>query len=88
MFSKGNRIAIVLLWTGIIIITAGLIAGIIWGYDDYDERLWLITFVYWFSGFLSGIFFIALSEIIEQLHKINMKLNKEPEEDELVLLND
>ncbi|WP_019638137.1 hypothetical protein [Paenibacillus fonticola] len=87
MFSKNNKIAVVLLWTGLSIIAAGIIGGIILGYDDY-ERLWLVTFVYWVSGFLSGVFFIALSEIIEQLHKLNMKSNKEPEDDELILLND
>ncbi|GIP56601.1 hypothetical protein MKX50_10690 [Paenibacillus sp. FSL W8-0186] len=87
MFSKNNKIAVVLLWTGFSVIAAGIIAGIIIGDDDY-ERLWLVTFVYWVSGFLSGLFFIALSEIIEQLHKLNMKPNKEPEDDELILLND
>lgn len=87
LFSKNNKIAVVLLWTGFSVIAAGIIAGIIIGDDDY-ERLWLVTFVYWVSGFLSGLFFIALSEIIEQLHKLNMKPNKEPEDDELILLND
>ncbi|WMT42335.1 hypothetical protein RE628_08070 [Paenibacillus sp. D2_2] len=84
MFSKKNKIANVLLWVGVSIIVIGLISGLVMG---EDSETFLLTIIYWVSGFLSGMFFIALAEIIEQLHKINLNLSKDPDQDDLELLN-
>ncbi|CAH1200608.1 hypothetical protein PAECIP111893_01496 [Paenibacillus plantiphilus] len=92
--SRKNKIAIALIWIGVLNIVVGFILGIMLGrenvgtYTDRYEQIWPLTFIYWISGFVSGMFFVGLSEIIEQLHKINLKLGKESENDELELLND
>ncbi|MMZ62561.1 hypothetical protein D1872_247770 [compost metagenome] len=94
MLDMENKIAKFVFWTGITLMIAGLILGFFIGRETIDsyfgdhEQIWSITITFWVSGLLSGIFFIALAEIIEQLHKINLKLNKEPDENDLELLND
>lgn len=94
MFERENKISSVLTWIGILNIGAGLILGFVIGRENVGiyaaryEQVWSLTFIYWIAGFVSGMFFIGLSEIIELLHKINSKMGKEPEEDVLELLND
>lgn len=94
MLERENKISAVLVWSGIILIVAGLIFGLVLGRQDplglgfTYTQVWSVTILYWVSGFLSGMFFIALSEIIEQLHRLNRKAGVVPEEEELELLND
>ncbi|NUU62453.1 hypothetical protein [Paenibacillus agri] len=94
MLERENKISGVITWIGIINIAAGFILGLVFGrenvglYSDTYEQIWSVTLLYWAAGFVSGMFFIGISEIIEQLHKINSKLGKEPEEDDLRLLSD
>ncbi|MFC3745547.1 hypothetical protein [Paenibacillus sp. GCM10012306] len=94
MLEREKKISGVLTWIGIVIIAAGFILGLMFGrenvglYSETYEQLWSLTLLYWAAGLVSGMFFIGLSEIIEQLHKINSKLGKEPEKDELRLLSD
>lgn len=94
MLGKENKIAKFVFWTGITLMIVGLILGFFIGRETIDsyfgvyEQIWSITIAFWVSGLLSGTFFIALAEIIEQLHKINLKLNNEPDINDLELLND
>lgn len=78
-------------WLGVFIIVAGLFVGFFLGRIDLgytDKQAWPITLTFWVSGLVSGTFFIALAEIIEQLYKMNLKLSQEPDESDLKLLND
>ncbi|OAB33123.1 hypothetical protein PMSD_15525 [Paenibacillus macquariensis subsp. defensor] len=96
MLDRGNKIASVLTWIGVAIIVASIILGVVLGRVDVGgfiesyEQVWSITIIYWIAGLISGMFFIGLSEVIEQLHRINLKMGREsePEDDDLVLLND
>ncbi|MGM1044953.1 MAG: hypothetical protein ACQEXX_02275 [Bacillota bacterium] len=96
MLDRQNKIASVLTWIGVAIIVAGIILGVVLGkvnvgiYRETYERVWLLTIIYWVTGFISGMCIIGLSEIIEQLHRINLKIGKKPEpedDDDLELLN-
>ncbi|MNP22056.1 hypothetical protein D3C76_1147040 [compost metagenome] len=89
MLGKNNLISVLLAWVGIFFIVVGFISGLVLG-EDY-ERIWSITFIYWASGVVSGMFFIGLSEIVEQLDRLNKKMKNEfdvVDEDDLILLND
>lgn len=98
MFEKENKIASILMWIGIIEIVASFIMGMFLGREDfgyYQEQVWSLTFIWWGAGFVSGMFFIGLSEVVEQLHRINLKMEKpsefnelELEDDELELIDD
>ncbi|AJS61197.1 hypothetical protein [Paenibacillus sp. IHBB 10380] len=95
MLDRGNKIASVLTWIGVVIIVAGIIVGVVLGrenvgtYTETYEQVWSLTIIYWVTGLISGMCIIGLSEVIEQLHRINLKIGKgpEPEDDDLELLN-
>lgn len=53
---RKNNVANILFIVGIVVIFLGIIGGIFAGE---------VFYISWFSGFISGMFFIALSEIIE-----------------------
>lgn len=95
LLERRNKIASVLTWIGVAIIVAGIILGVVLGrvdigtYGEKYERVWLLTIIYWATGLISGMGIIGLSEVIEQLHSINLKMGKEPEQenDDLELIN-
>ncbi|MFE0557009.1 hypothetical protein ACFW1P_13910 [Paenibacillus sp. NPDC058910] len=95
MLERRNKIASVLTWIGVAIIVAGIVLGLVLGkmdvgtYRESYERVWLLTIIYWATGLISGMGIIGLSEVIEQLHSINLKMGKEAEQDndDLELIN-
>lgn len=77
---KDNNVSQFLFITGIIFIVLGFIGGLVLG--TYEEStyfgaesqiIWSVVIVYWFSGFVSGLFFIGLSEIVKLLNKIHQE---------------
>ena len=94
MLSRENAIAMIITWIGFIEIIIGIIIGIALGSEDVGsyyrstEHNWTITIIWWVASFIAGMFIIALSEIIEQLHQLNLKHNKSIQsEDDFELLN-
>ncbi|MPY17016.1 hypothetical protein [Paenibacillus glucanolyticus] len=95
MLNRRNKIASVLSWIGVAIIITGIILGVVFGrvdigtYGENYKRVWLLTIIYWATGLISGMGVIGLSEVIEQLHSINLKMGREPEQenDDLELIN-
>lgn len=79
-----NKIANILRIIGFVTMGLGLILGIALGRVDvgiYDyEQNWSITLTWWATGFISGMLFVGFAEIIELLHKINLKLGKSDDE--------
>lgn len=92
MYSRQNKIANILFWIGVIEIVAGFILGLSLGNVEVsryrNEQIWSVTFIWWIASFVSGMLIIGISEIIEQLHKLNIKNNKVPEDNDLELLDD
>ncbi|WP_141505737.1 hypothetical protein [Paenibacillus luteus] len=78
--SNTNRIHKLLYYTGLSICGLAFIFGIVAAseIDYYDELefTFSIAVQWWIGGFITGIFFIALGEIIKILHDIRLKLNK------------
>nr|WP_295974362.1 hypothetical protein [uncultured Bacillus sp.] len=63
-----NSVANVLRIIGIIEFVTGIILGLIFT-ERYQKMI-----TWWIAGFVSGMLFIAIAEIIELLHEINLKL--------------
>ncbi|GGG15414.1 hypothetical protein GCM10010913_41660 [Paenibacillus aceti] len=68
---ESNKIAKVILWIGIIEIFLAFIVGIVSGQPEssYDSFHWAIAFTWWVGGFVSGMLFLAFSEVINILHE-------------------
>ncbi|MEW9675731.1 hypothetical protein ABRT01_06025 [Lentibacillus sp. L22] len=79
---RENIVAKILLIIGVAIMVIGLITGIGMGYGHYHSYfgfesgiVWSIFFSYLFAGFMIGMLFIGLSEIIKLLHSINERMH-------------
>lgn len=77
---KNNIVATILTITAWVIFIAGFVAGILCGnveiegyYRHSTEFSFQIAFTYWATAFISGMIFIALSEIIKLLEDIKHK---------------
>lgn len=66
--TPSNKISILLKSVALLIYIAGFIAGIIIN-DDFPYAIW----IYWTSAFVSGSFFLGISEIVQLLHEINTR---------------
>ncbi|MFU1798501.1 hypothetical protein ACM1RC_31960 [Paenibacillus azoreducens] len=95
MFNRKNIIAGILTWIGVGVIVLGGIFGLMLGVTAMNiygsvGLWWLTPLGYWVSGFIFGMLFIGLAEVIEQLHKLNARNNpiKPTDSDDFVLLND
>lgn len=68
---ESNKISKVILWIGIIEIVLAFIIGIVSGQPEssYDSFQWGVAFTWWAGGFVSGMLFIAFSEVIKILHE-------------------
>ena len=87
-----NPISKALKVIGVLEIAAGLIIGLILGYEDSaygsSEMNFGVVFYWTIIGFVSGMLFIGFSEVIQLLHNINEKLRKNfnmPEEENEVI---
>ncbi|CDX03328.1 Hypothetical protein DPCES_3442 [Desulfitobacterium hafniense] len=72
-----NTIADILKALGLVTIVLGFIVGLIMAIDSnsYANNFSLILALpFWIGGFISGIFMLGFSEIINLLHKINLKV--------------
>ena len=70
-----NLIVKVLKVVGWIAVIGGFVAGLVLGYDRYDEEfVWGVVIVQWFGSIVRGIVFFGLAEVIKLLQAI---LNKQ-----------
>lgn len=79
MFNKENKIAITLSIIGWVEIVVGIFCGLTFSsvHNGYEEVFLLSTFIKWVSaGIISGVFFLALAEIVELLHHIKDSLSE------------
>lgn len=78
--SDSNKIHLLLYYTGLSIFGLAFIFGIVAAsdIDEYNdlEFTFSIAIQWWIGGFITGIFFIAMGEIIRILNDIRLKLNK------------
>jgi len=74
-----NVIAKVLYYAGIIIAVLGVILGFVFGRFEYVGNpgiIWAQVFDWTLRGVISGLFLIALSEVLKLLEKIKDSLNR------------
>ena len=75
LFSRKNFVARALLWIGLIVICVGLVASVAFWKNEGEFSA---VVVYVFAGcFFGGVFFIAMSEIIELLERIKEKIDED-----------
>lgn len=73
---EGNFVGNIIEKIAYAIFIVGFIVGILYGQGKY-EFAWSVAFIWWISGFISGIGFLGFAEVIQLLDKINHKLGKE-----------
>jgi len=79
MAQNGNLVAVICKTVGVIIFATVFIGGILIGVEEVavtpwrtDTRMnWRLVFTIWTSGFISGLLFIAIGEIISLLQNIS-----------------
>lgn len=91
MESKTNGVAKTLVFLGYLEIAAGIILGFVLGIQEVDygfstreEMNWVVFAIWSGAGFISGMMFIALAEIIELLHRLNKKSEVNSEDEDLI----
>ena len=73
---RENIVSQVLFFIGIIQIIFGFFCGLVFGNDalGYSEFSWSVFFTWLAVGFVSGMLFIGLAEVIKILHDIRLTL--------------
>ena len=73
---RENTVSQVLFFIGIIQIIFGFFCGLVFGNDalGYSEFSWSVFFTWLAVGFVSGMLFIGLAEVIKILHDIRLTL--------------
>lgn len=85
---NNNSVAKALSTTAVIIFVGGFIGGIVLGSinkvvstDYLSSDLvfnWSLMLTSWFSCFFAGMFFVAMSEVVDLLNRISLQLKEKP----------
>ena len=80
---KENVIATIFQIIGVLIFAVTILGGyvIAGGMQQIHRFLWLLALPWWTGGFVSGLFFYGIGEVIELLNQINQNIRSLKEEE-------